>query len=152
MSGPRNRAGVRFAHAIHPGSNYGDLDRKILKEEGVEHLVVLVPEDIPGSAAALACNLTASQGSTGGVQSVFAGKPALFLDPARAFRNSLSLGVRIGLVPNAHSAAAAERAVRKAARGGWSVDTKRLKAAGIPSNATSQIVRAVQELLSAPSE
>jgi len=141
---------LRFAHAVHPGHNYGDLDRKILRDEGVEHLVAVAPSDVKGSTAALACNLTVSQGSTGGVQSIFAGRPALFLDPARAFNNADNLGVRIGLVPDAHSAAGAELAVRQAARAGWLVDASKLAAAGVPNDPVAKISRAVRELLLAP--
>jgi len=140
---------ARFALSMHPGKHYGDLDRKVLQAEGAEELISIVPTEIPGNIAALASNLTVSQGSTGGVQSIFAGKPAVFLDPARAFDNAANLGVLLGLVPDADSQLAAEAAVVADADAGWVVDASKLAKAGVPGDPIKATTDATIALLGA---
>merc|ERR1712187_689966 len=90
-----------FSLTKHPGP-YGKTDLEILRQEGAADLITDVPHDIPGAIAALASNITVSQGSTGGDQSVFTGKPALFVDPAgSAFGRHL--GTLLGLIPVVNS-------------------------------------------------
>jgi len=139
----------KFALASHPGSNYKMVDIEILQEEGVLGLVAMAPANLPGKMVALASNLTVSQGSTGGVQSVFAGKPALYLDPAMVFNNSAVLGVMLGLIPVSASTEAAVLAVDRIAAGAWGVDATKLSKAEVPEDGTVAVVNAARHLLSA---
>jgi len=141
---------LRFSLASHPVGAAGELDRQVMRDEGVEGLVALVPRGLPGKVAALASNLTASQGSTGGVQSVFAGKPAVFLDPEHAFANRGNLGVLLGLIPNLHSLSSVLETVRDVAVSDWSVDTSKLDAASVPCDSILATTNATLALLQLP--
>eukprot|EP00928_Gymnodinium_smaydae_P045719 TRINITY_DN30434_c0_g2_i1.p1 TRINITY_DN30434_c0_g2~~TRINITY_DN30434_c0_g2_i1.p1 ORF type:complete len:478 (+),score=47.98 TRINITY_DN30434_c0_g2_i1:39-1436(+) len=145
MSVSGSPRGLLFALATHPGP-YGDVDRQILHEEGVSDLVPIVPSDIAGAVAALASNLTVSQGSTGGEQSLFAGKPALFVDPVGSAFGT-HLGSVLGLIPTANTSLQVVKDVEKVAAEQWAFDRERLAASGVPLHSTQEIAERVLLLL-----
>lgn len=129
----------------HPGQGgRGQVERSIFAQLKLPpSRVQIVTSDIASSPQVAAfSNLTASDDSTCGVQSLFIGVPSTYLDPrpAGTYRD---VAVATGLIEVARTSVEIGRVVTGAKAEGWRFDPERLAMAGIPSDAAQRIADVV---------
>ena len=105
--------------------------------------VRIVTSDVASSPQVAAfANLTASDDSTCGVQSLFIGKPSAYFSVDAPYED---VAVAMGLIPLASTVAEVGAFAAKAEAEGWHVGLERLAAAGIPADAAQGMADAVTE-------
>ena len=110
--------------------------------------VRIVTSDVASSPQVAAfANLTASDDSTCGVQSLFIGKPSAYFSVDAPYED---VAVAMGLIPLASTVAEVGAFAAKAEAEGWHVGLERLAAAGIPADAAQRMADAITEQRTPP--
>jgi len=125
----------------HPGQGgRGLVEREIFKSTGLgPGRVQIVTGDVASSPEVAACvNVTASDDSTCGVQSLFIGVPSMYIDAASG-SSYTDVAVNRGLIPVVRTVKGLSQFTDVAAAEGWQFDTRRLRDAGIPSDSAQRI-------------
>lgn len=131
----------QFVVSLHPKVN-GSVERAVLAEEGAEGAVAVAPKSVDTARVAYAADLVTSFDSTVGVQSLFIGRPSVFVaPPPLAGGPSRNLAVEKGLSPLVGTAGAYAAALNASRAAGFAFDTSRLlTAAGLPEHPTVAFV------------
>lgn len=136
----------------HPGQGgLGQVERSIFAQLKLPpSRVKIVTSNIATSPQVAAfSNLTASDDSTCGVQSLFIGVPSMYMDP-RPEGSFVDVAVATDLIAVTRTRADILRVATGAQAAGWRFDPKRLVAAGIPSDAAKRIAAVVSRPLRLP--
>jgi hypothetical protein len=143
------------AFSPHPGNFSSATERRIFTECNATVRVVNEPAGGGGSAGvsvqpallAAMANLSASTGSTTGIQSLYVGTPAVYIvRSGPSATGSPNIAVRAGLIHDLRTveAVVGEWAALKKAR--FRVNSSRLAALGVPNHSVARIVQRVRKL------
>jgi hypothetical protein len=105
---------------------------------------VTVVHGVQSAVLAAVANLTVSQGSTTGVQSLFLGTPSAYVVAEGAAAPSIQLSKQ-GLIPWANSSSGFERIYNGMRAEGFNFDVSQLDQAGLPTGATGRISQLIVE-------
>jgi hypothetical protein len=135
-----------FIVSLHPKVD-GSTERHIIQQLGAENLVHILPKTFSSANAVYGGDLVTSQDSTVGVQSLFLGRPSIFLNANRHASKNGSIATELGFSPLLFSASSFVSEVKSQYANKFSFDTNRLSAAGIPKNSTEAFVNWLDNVL-----
>jgi len=121
----------------------GELTTGAHGQELTPAVLVIEPSVANSSEIAALSNITASINSTCGLQSLFVGVPALYIDSTGSFRDVAVAGKLITVASRTQDVIGF---VETAQADGFRFDTRRLQAAGIPVDAAGNIADAVADV------
>ena len=148
---------VRVALTQHPGQGVErDVERAVLARVHADGVVAILPntEQFTSSAVAAVANVTASEDSTCGVQSLFIGVPSMYIQPAccpgAPHTYGGNVAVDAGLLPVAENVSLALDVLSSFCALGYHFDAAQLTRAGVPLHATANVVARLTSILHAP--